>query len=220
MILPVYTGSSRMPSVRASSCTASTIGALGTEYFGCQYPPTERTASGGTVNPNLPTGEVEVEARAQQRLYAIDPAPLKELDRWLEKAMAHAKAKSFDPNVLIHARLAPDQYPLVKQVQAACDAAKFTAAYLSGQKAPSHPDTEQTVEELRARIMRAAAAVLIGLVLGSLMMLILAWLFRRTRPQKVDNGFRVGQLFSAGAYSIGHSNLEFFTNVKAAYFQG
>jgi PiT family inorganic phosphate transporter len=41
-------------------------------------------------------------------------------------------------------------------------------------------------------------APLIGLVLGSLIMLLLSWLFRRTRPQKVDNGFRVGQLFSAG----------------------
>jgi hypothetical protein len=79
------------------------------------------------------------------------------LDRWLEKAMAHAKAKSFDVNVLTHARLAPDQYSLVKQVQAACDGAKFTAAYLSGQKAPSHPDTEQTVEELRARIATCIA---------------------------------------------------------------
>ncbi len=47
-------------------------------------------------------------------------------------------------------------------------------------------------------------APLIGLVIGSLMMLLLAWLFRRTRPQKVDNGFRIGQLFSAAAYSIGH----------------
>lgn len=79
------------------------------------------------------------------------------LDRWLEKATDHAKARSFDVNVLATARLAPDQYPLVKQVQAACDAAKFMAAYLSGQKAPSHPDTEQTVEELRARIATCLA---------------------------------------------------------------
>lgn len=33
-------------------------------------------------------GLVEVEARAQQRLYALHPAPLKELDRWLEKYRA------------------------------------------------------------------------------------------------------------------------------------
>jgi PiT family inorganic phosphate transporter len=31
-----------------------------------------------------------------------------------------------------------------------------------------------------------------------------SWVFRRWRPTKVDRVFRVGQLFSAGAYSIGH----------------
>lgn len=79
------------------------------------------------------------------------------LDRWLEKAVSYAAARSFDPNVLVEARLAPNQYTLVKQVQAACDGAKFAAAYLSGQKAPSHPDTERTIEELRARIATCIA---------------------------------------------------------------
>ena len=54
--------------------------------------------------------------------------------------------------MLAQARLAPDQYSLVKQVQSACDQAKYAAAYLSGQKAPSHPDTEKTIAEMRARI--------------------------------------------------------------------
>ena len=53
------------------------------------------------------------------------------LDRWLEKGVEHAKKKSFDPNVLASSRLAPDMYPLTRQVQAACDAAKFAAARLS-----------------------------------------------------------------------------------------
>jgi hypothetical protein len=77
---------------------------------------------------------------------------LTNLDGWLRKAEAHAKAKSFDPNVLLAARLAPDQYPLVRQVQVSCDTAKFAAARLSGKDAPKHPDTEQTVDELHARI--------------------------------------------------------------------
>ncbi|MEW6271270.1 MAG: DUF1993 domain-containing protein [Thermodesulfobacteriota bacterium] len=77
---------------------------------------------------------------------------LTNLDRWLDKAMAHAERRKFDPNVLAQARLAPDQYCLVQQVQSACDAAKFAAAYLSGQSPPSHPDTEKTIAELRARI--------------------------------------------------------------------
>jgi len=77
---------------------------------------------------------------------------LKNLDRWLETSIAFAEGKKFDPEVLVHARLAPDQYELTRQVQSACDAAKYAAAYLSGQKAPSHPDTEKTIADLRARI--------------------------------------------------------------------
>jgi hypothetical protein len=77
---------------------------------------------------------------------------LENMDQWLQTATDHAQKKGFDPDVLAQARLAPDQYALVQQVQSACDGAKYAAAYLSGQKAPSHPDTEKTVGELRARI--------------------------------------------------------------------
>ncbi len=44
----------------------------------------------------------------------------------------------------------------------------------------------------------------LGFVLGSLMMVLVAWVFRRTRPLKVDKWFRRLQLVSAGAYSLGH----------------
>src|SRR5580693_1405539 len=81
------------------------------------------------------------------------------LDKWLEAAEAHAKKKSFDPNTLLAARLAPDQYPLVRQVQSSCDTAKFAAARLTGKEAPKHPDTEQTMDEIRARV-RAVVAYL------------------------------------------------------------
>ena len=77
---------------------------------------------------------------------------LQNLDRWLASAEENAKKRSFDPNVLLASRLAPDQYPLVRQVQAACDAGKFAAARLAGKAPPSHPDTEATMEELHARI--------------------------------------------------------------------
>ncbi len=45
---------------------------------------------------------------------------------------------------------------------------------------------------------------LLGFLLGSLMMVAVAWVFRRTRPSKVDRWFRRLQLLSAGAYSLGH----------------
>ena len=85
---------------------------------------------------------------------------LHNLDGWLGKAVEHATAKKFDPDVLVSARLAPDQYPLAKQVQAACDSAKLCAARLSGKDVPKHEDNETTLAELRARV--AAVAELLG----------------------------------------------------------
>jgi hypothetical protein len=77
---------------------------------------------------------------------------LGQLDKWLEAAAAYAQSKSFDPNVFVGLRLAPDQFAFARQVQSACDAAKLAAARLAGKDAPTHPDTEQTLEELRARV--------------------------------------------------------------------
>lgn len=77
---------------------------------------------------------------------------LANIDRWFDKLAAHAAQKKFDPAVVLTARLAPDQYSFTRQVQSACDQAKFTAAKLCGKEPPAHPDTETTVDELRARI--------------------------------------------------------------------
>ncbi len=82
---------------------------------------------------------------------------LRNLDQWLDRAVAFAQDKSFQPDVLAQSRLAPDQYELVRQVQSACDAAKYAAAYMADQKAPSHPDTEKTIDELRARVQKCVA---------------------------------------------------------------
>lgn len=82
---------------------------------------------------------------------------LRNLDTWLDKAEAYAAAKKFDVNTLLTARLAPDMFPLVRQVQSSCDTAKFIAARLSGKEAPKHPDTETTVSELHARIRSTIA---------------------------------------------------------------
>ncbi len=74
------------------------------------------------------------------------------LDACLDKAQAHAQAKGFDGTVLVNSRLAPDMLPLARQVQIACDAAKFGAARLAGVQAPSTPDDELSLADLKARI--------------------------------------------------------------------
>lgn len=77
---------------------------------------------------------------------------LGQMDKWLEAAAASAQTRSFDPNVFLGLRLAPDQFAFARQVQTACDTAKLAAARLAGKEAPKHPDTEQTLDELRARV--------------------------------------------------------------------
>jgi uncharacterized protein len=79
---------------------------------------------------------------------------LRSMSTWLDKAEAHARAKNFDPQVLLQARLAPDMLPLPKQVQIACDAAKFAIARLAGAEAPPFADDEQSLTDLRARIAK------------------------------------------------------------------
>jgi PiT family inorganic phosphate transporter len=59
------------------------------------------------------------------------------------------------------------------------------------------PNLQKTLEFI-------VLAPLIGLVLGSILMFVVFWVFRKMRPQKVDRTFRVGQLISAAAYSLGH----------------
>jgi hypothetical protein len=74
------------------------------------------------------------------------------LDQLLEKAEANAKERGFDPNVLVTQRLAPDMRPLSAQIQLASDSAKGAMARLSVGAAPSMPDTEATIADLRTRI--------------------------------------------------------------------
>lgn len=75
----------------------------------------------------------------------------------LEKAAAHAEAKKIDPEVLVNARLFPDMFPLVRQVQIASDAIKGGAARLVGMEPPSYEDNEKTLAELIARAKKTVA---------------------------------------------------------------
>ena len=75
----------------------------------------------------------------------------------LAKAATHAEAKQIEPSVFINARLAPDMYPLSRQVQIASDIAKGCAARLAGIEVPSYDDNETTFPELQARIAKTVA---------------------------------------------------------------
>jgi hypothetical protein len=77
---------------------------------------------------------------------------LQNVERWLDKTVAFAEGKKFDANTLLSARLAPDQFSLVRQIQSSADQCKLTVARLTAKDPPKHADTEQTFEELRKRL--------------------------------------------------------------------
>ncbi len=72
----------------------------------------------------------------------------------LKKAETHATVKNIDPSIFVNARLAPDMYPLSRQIQIASDSVKGCAARLAGVELPSFPDTETTFAELQERIAK------------------------------------------------------------------
>ena len=76
------------------------------------------------------------------------------LAKIVDKAAAHAEAKKIDPQALLVARLAPNMFTFMRQIQVASDTAKSCAARLSGTEPPSFPDTETNFAELKARIAK------------------------------------------------------------------
>ena len=74
------------------------------------------------------------------------------LSEVLAKAEAHAAAKKIDPNALLQARLFPDMFPLLRQVQVATDFAKSVSARLAGVDVPKLEDNQQTFADLQARV--------------------------------------------------------------------
>ena len=79
------------------------------------------------------------------------------LDGILDKAVASAEARKFDPAVLLSARLAPDMFTFTRQVQIACDFCKGTMARLGGVENPKFEDSEASFADLKARIAKTRA---------------------------------------------------------------
>jgi uncharacterized protein len=72
----------------------------------------------------------------------------------LDKAVEHASQRKIEPAVLLNARLFPDMFPFVRQVQLTCDFAKGASARLAGIENPKFADTEASFDELKARIAK------------------------------------------------------------------
>jgi uncharacterized protein len=77
----------------------------------------------------------------------------------LIKAQAHAEARKIEPSALLQARLFPDMFPLLRQVQVACDFAKSVSARLAGVAVPNFDDIEVSFADLQARIAKTLAFI-------------------------------------------------------------
>ena len=91
-------------------------------------------------------------------LYEVSLPALKQtlraLSAVLAKAADYAVSRKIDESVLLNARLYPDMFALVRQIQIATDLAKGCAARLAGVDIPSYADDETTIAQLQARIAR------------------------------------------------------------------
>jgi hypothetical protein len=133
---------------------------------------------------------------------------LRNLSTILDKAQAHVEAKKLDPAALTQARLFPDMFTLVRQVQIACDTAKGAVARLAGLEIPKHEDTEQTFAELKARIAKTLDFV------------------ESAKPAQLDGAeekeitlkMRSGDVKYKGLqYLLGHAYPNFYFHVTTAY---
>jgi hypothetical protein len=81
------------------------------------------------------------------------------LNAVLGKANAYCDSNKMNPNELLQAKLFPDMFHLIRQVQIASDFAKGVSARLAGVDVPSYEDTETSFEELQARITKTLAFI-------------------------------------------------------------
>ncbi len=132
---------------------------------------------------------------------------LAQLDVWLDKADASAKARSFDANAFLECRLAPDQFPFVRQIQIVCDTAKLASSRLSGKDAPAHPDTEKTVDELRTRV-RAVIEYLDGFTAKD---------FAEAATRSITQPRWEGKTMSGHDYFVEHALPNFYFHLTHAY---
>ncbi len=75
----------------------------------------------------------------------------------IAKATALSTTVPGGEQAILNTALAPDMFPFKRQVQIACDNAKAAAARLAQVDVPSFPDTEESLEELNARIDKVIA---------------------------------------------------------------
>jgi uncharacterized protein len=132
---------------------------------------------------------------------------LRSLDSCLEKSVAYAATRKFDPSVLLQSRIAPDMFPLMRQIQATCDQAKYAAGRTANKEIPSHADTEQTMDEARQRIA-TVITYLDGFGPSD---------FQGADERTISLPRWEGKSMTAAAYFVEHAMPNFFFHLTTSY---
>ena len=127
----------------------------------------------------------------------------------LAKAQAQAEARKIEPAALLQARLAPDMFPLLRQVRVACDFAKSVAGRLAGVDLPVFEDNEQSFDDLQARIAKTLA-FLNGLTPAQ-------FEGSATREIVTQAGTPKEKRFAGESYLLNYGLPHFFFHVTTAY---
>lgn len=125
----------------------------------------------------------------------------------LAKAEAHAKEAGIGETVFLQDRLAPDMFPLVRQVQIATDNAKGAAARLTGTEAPKFEDVESTFAELQVRIDKTLTYL--ATVQESQ--------FAGAEDRKIELPYFPGKYMTGMEYVVEHALPNFLFHITTAY---
>ena len=131
------------------------------------------------------------------------------LDGLLAKGEAHAIERKIDPQALLQARLFPDMFPLLRQVQIACDFARGVSSRLAGVELPAFDDQQQTFAGLRALIADTAGFV------GSLE--VARFEGSESREIVLRPGTPQERKIAGQAYLLNYGLPQFFFHVSTAY---
>lgn len=132
---------------------------------------------------------------------------LQNLDHLLSKGALYAVEKGISEEAMLENRLAPDMFPLSRQIQIATDNAKGAVARFCGIDAPVFEDTETTVADLHKRIEKTIA------FLES----VTAEQFSGAEDRKIELRYYPDKHFVASDYLTQYALPNFFFHVNIAY---
>jgi uncharacterized protein len=134
---------------------------------------------------------------------------LSSLSDILHKTEAHALAKNIEPSVFLQARLSPDMFPLIRQVQIAADFSRGVSARLAGLDVPSMEDNQQTFADCQVLIKQTLDFI------------------NSIKPEQIDGqegreiitrpGTPKERRFNGQAYLLSYGLPQFFFHVTTAY---